>query len=182
MFGDGKGFFGNFGNQGWSSFRGLGPRFERGDIKLVILDLLREKPRHGYDIIQELENKFQGFYSPSSGTVYPTLQLLEDQDMITSDQKTGKKVYTITEVGINYLKEREDDLKAIQERSQGHWGEHRKFLHEMRDEFNGYEFKNSIKLLFNKFREGKMTDEKKAKIKSLFHKFIEEIEKIAQED
>ena len=52
--------------------------FERGDLKYVILDLLTDKPRHGYEIIRELEDRFHGFYTPSAGKVYPTLQLLED--------------------------------------------------------------------------------------------------------
>src|SRR5580693_8739637 len=87
-----SGFGGQFGKWFGPGFGGFGPggfgssRFERGDLKLVILDLLKEKPRHGYDIIQELEKRFHGFYSPSPGSVYPILQLLEDQDLVTSEQ------------------------------------------------------------------------------------------------
>ena len=84
---------------------GFGPQrfFERGDLKFVILSLIKEQPRHGYDIIQELEKKFHGLYNPSAGTVYPVLQLLEDQDFVTIDQKDGKKVYSITPAGEKYL-------------------------------------------------------------------------------
>lgn len=88
------GFGGTFGK--WFG-PGFGPggfgaaRFERGELKLVILDLLKEKPRHGYDIIQALEKRFHGFYSPSPGSVYPILQLLEDQDFVKSEQQSEKR-------------------------------------------------------------------------------------------
>jgi hypothetical protein len=82
---------------GWPPFGGRGRPwgrggraerlFDRGDLKYVILDLLWERPRHGYDIIRALEERFHGLYSPSPGTVYPTLQLLEDQDYVTSSQR-----------------------------------------------------------------------------------------------
>src|SRR5580658_9940138 len=72
---------------------GQAKRFERGDLKPIILDLIYQKPRHGYDIIQELEKQFHGFYSPSPGSVYPILQLLEDQGFIISSRDNGKKVY-----------------------------------------------------------------------------------------
>src|SRR5579872_3697742 len=86
-----SGFGGPFGKWFGPGIGGFGPggfaaKFERGDLKLVILDLLKEKPRHGYDIIQELEKRFHGFYSPSPGSVYPILQLLEDQDFVISNQ------------------------------------------------------------------------------------------------
>src|ERR1700683_3744685 len=99
---------------------GFGPHrfFERGDLKYVILSLIKEQPRHGYDIIQELEKKFHGFYNPSAGTVYPVLQLLEDQDFVTIDQKNGKKVYSITPAGEKYLGEHKEEVERMQSRSE----------------------------------------------------------------
>src|SRR5215469_16189208 len=130
-----SGFGGPFGKWFGPGLGGFGhARFERGDLKLVILDLLKEKPRHGYDIIQELEKKFHGFYSPSPGTVYPTLQLLEDEDYITSEQKNGKKVYTITQAGTKYLEEHKEELEAMQKRVHSPWGEHGDRFHEIREE------------------------------------------------
>ncbi len=66
-------------------------RFERGDIKYVILDLLRERPSYGYEIIRALEERFGGLYTPSAGTVYPTLQMLEEMGYVTSSQSEGEK-------------------------------------------------------------------------------------------
>jgi DNA-binding PadR family transcriptional regulator len=82
----------------------------------VILDLVNEQPRHGYDIIRALEEQFEGLYSPSPGTVYPTLSLLEDQGFIVSDQQEGKKVYRTTEAGQAEVAKHADTLRAIRDR------------------------------------------------------------------
>jgi DNA-binding PadR family transcriptional regulator len=127
----------DFFSRGFDHHRGgHGPRFERGDIKLVILNLLKEKPRHGYDIIQELEKTSHGFYSPSSGVIYPTLQMLEDQDLVTSDQQSGKKVYTITKDGLKFIDSHKHEISNMHERVHGHWGEHGEFMFEMMKELH----------------------------------------------
>jgi len=87
--------------------------FEKGDLKYVILDLLKDKPSHGYEIMRALENRFSGFYSPSAGSVYPTLQLLEDMGYVSSSEQDGKKVYTITDSGKEFLKERGETMDKI---------------------------------------------------------------------
>src|SRR5436853_7093273 len=79
--------------------------FESGEVKFVILRLLNEKPRHGYEVIRALEEKFGGFYTPSPGTVYPTLQLLEDEGYVRVVDTDGKKVYHVTPEGAKYLEE-----------------------------------------------------------------------------
>ena len=81
-----------------------GRMFDQGDLKFEILQLLAEKPRHGYEIIKELEERSGGRYAPSPGTVYPTLTMLEEMGYATSATETGgKKVYSITEDGRRYL-------------------------------------------------------------------------------
>lgn len=100
-----------------------GPRrgrvFEQGDLKYVILKLLAEKPRHGYEIIKELEERFGGTYAPSAGTVYPTLALLEDLGYATvTPEEGGKKVYSITAAGEKYLEENKSAVEDIFERIQ----------------------------------------------------------------
>ena len=81
------------------------PRMRRGDMKFLLLGILKEGPRHGYEIINGLEGKFRG-YRPSPGSVYPTLQMLEEGGFVTSQEIDGKKVYTITEAGLKLLEER----------------------------------------------------------------------------
>ena len=84
-------------------FRG-GRMFEHGDLKFVILSLLEERPRHGYDIIKAIEEKSGGVYQPSPGTVYPTLTLLEEMGFARAlADDGGKKVYTITDAGRQHL-------------------------------------------------------------------------------
>jgi DNA-binding PadR family transcriptional regulator len=91
--------------------------FEQGDLKYVILRLLAEKPRHGYEIIKELEDRFSGAYAPSAGTVYPTLTLLEDLGYATVvPEEGGKKVYSITPEGEKYLEENKGAVEDIFER------------------------------------------------------------------
>lgn len=78
----------------------MGPRmFGRGDLKYALLELLRERPKHGYEMIKDLEERAGGFYTPSAGAIYPTLQLLEDRGWVTSETVEGKRVYTITDAG-----------------------------------------------------------------------------------
>lgn len=96
--------------------RGRRQMFESGEMKYVILKLLREKPRHGYEVIRALEEKLGGWYTPSAGTVYPTLQLLEDQGFVRIVETEGKKVYHITPEGERFLEEHKSTLEDIMDR------------------------------------------------------------------
>jgi DNA-binding PadR family transcriptional regulator len=98
--------------------RGRGGRmFEQGDLKLVILRLLEEKPRHGYEIIKELEGRSGGAYSPSPGTVYPTLTMLEDMGYAKAvPEEGGKKIYEITDEGRKNLAEHSGAVNDVFEK------------------------------------------------------------------
>jgi len=85
-----------------------GRRFDRGDVKYVLLDLLREGPRHGYDMIKEMERRSGGQYTPSPGSVYPTLQMLEDQGLVASTTIDAKRTYRLTDAGHAFIEERAD--------------------------------------------------------------------------
>ena len=90
--------------------------FERGDLKFAILALVAEKPMHGYEVMQALEEESAGSYKASPGSVYPTLQLLEDQGHLTSEDYGGRKVYSITDTGREYLSDNRDHVKRIFDR------------------------------------------------------------------
>ncbi len=90
--------------------------FERGDLKFAILGLIEQKPMHGYEVMQELENQSAGCYRASPGSVYPTLQLLEDQGLVDSRDHGGRKIYSITGDGRAYLDENRDHVNGIFER------------------------------------------------------------------
>lgn len=77
----------------------VGPRMGRGDVRAAVLALLAEKPMHGYQIIQEIAERSNGAWKPSPGSVYPTLQLLADEGLISATESNGRKTYTLTEAG-----------------------------------------------------------------------------------
>jgi len=88
---------GRFGREMWGP--GGGGRARRGDIKFLILAVLADGPRHGYDVITVLEEKSNGRYRPSPGSVYPTLTMLEESGFITGELVDGKRTFTITDAG-----------------------------------------------------------------------------------
>lgn len=91
--------------------------FGHGDLRLYLLKLLDESPRHGYDLILQLEERFLGLYSPSPGTIYPRLAALEQEGLIeVADEQEGRKVYRLTPTGAEELRERSEELKAIGQR------------------------------------------------------------------
>jgi len=94
----GPAFGGPFGPGG----RGRGGprgRARRGDVRASILALLKDRPMHGYEMIQEIADRSGGAWKPSPGSVYPTLQLLEDEGLISSASEGGKKLFTLTDTG-----------------------------------------------------------------------------------
>ena len=96
--------------------RGRGQWFESGDMKYVILKLLRDKPMHGYEVMKALEEHTCGCYKPSPGTVYPTLQWLEDEGLVDVNEVNGKKVYEINDAGRAFLDENRSTVEDIFDR------------------------------------------------------------------
>lgn len=91
--------------------------FGHGDLRLWLLKLIDERPRHGYDIIAGLEEQFLGLYSPSPGTVYPRLSALEQEGLIEVDREDeGRKVYRLTDLGRKELDERREELAVLADR------------------------------------------------------------------
>ncbi|MFT2816764.1 PadR family transcriptional regulator [Leifsonia sp. A12D58] len=76
-----------------------GSRMGRGDVRAAVLALLAEQPMHGYQIIREIEERSGGSWKPSAGSVYPTLQLLADEGLISAEESNGRKTYALTEAG-----------------------------------------------------------------------------------
>ena len=108
--------FGDFMGRMERGFGGGGRErlFDGGELRLVILQLVAEKPSYGYEIIKAIEERLSGGYAPSPGVVYPTLTLLEEEGYATvSSAEGGKKLYTVTEQGTEYLKANQVALKAI---------------------------------------------------------------------
>ncbi len=96
--------------------RGRGRWFESGDMKYVILRLVGDKPMHGYEVMKALEERTRGCYKPSPGTVYPTLQWLDDEGLVTVREVEGKKIYEITDLGREFLEENQSTVEDIFDR------------------------------------------------------------------
>lgn len=102
-----EGGFGGFGPGG-----GRGRKARRGDIRTAALLLLAEEPRNGYQIMQEVEQRSDGVWRPSPGSVYPALAQLEDEGLIRSQEGDGRKLFALTEAGQTYVQERGEDKPA----------------------------------------------------------------------
>jgi DNA-binding PadR family transcriptional regulator len=152
---------------------GGGRMFDQGHLKYVILGLLAEKPRHGYEIIKEIEEKFGGMYSPSPGTVYPTLTMLEDLGYArVMPEPSGKKVYEITDEGRAHLAENkplmDDILEKISDFAQNVFGEPMMEVHRG--------FKNIGRAIYGK--NSQRTPEQVKKIIEILHRASAEIDAV----
>jgi DNA-binding PadR family transcriptional regulator len=85
-------------------------------MRILVLEVLADGPKRGYEVIKAIRDRFHGLYSPSPGAIYPTLQLLEDEGMVEVEVVDGKKLYEITEEGRRFLNERRDQLEALLEK------------------------------------------------------------------
>ena len=90
-------------------------RVRRGDVRSAVLALLDDRPMHGYEMIQELEERTGGRWRPSAGSIYPTLQLLEDEGLVTAEEVDGRKVYSLTEAGREAAPERTGEARPWEE-------------------------------------------------------------------
>jgi DNA-binding PadR family transcriptional regulator len=116
--------FGGFGGSGFPSgpsWRG-GRKARRGDIRTAALLLLAEEPRNGYQIMQEVQERSDGVWHPSPGSVYPALQQLEDEGLIRSEELDGRKVFRLTDAGRAHVEERGADRPAPWEQMSGDLG------------------------------------------------------------
>jgi len=125
--GRGRGFpfeaFGAEWREGFGPFGGRagpGPRVDRGDVKLLVLSVLRDGPKHGYEVMRAIEQRTGSAYSPSPGVVYPTLQLLDDLGHIRSREGGERKVYELTDAGRAYLDENRAAEQAAWAQFEGH--------------------------------------------------------------
>jgi DNA-binding PadR family transcriptional regulator len=93
----------------------MSPVFGHGRLRLYLLKLLEESPRHGYEVIRLLQDRFLGVYSPSPGTIYPRLARLEEEGLVTHEVAKGKKVYRLTDAGRAELERRMDELAELED-------------------------------------------------------------------
>jgi DNA-binding PadR family transcriptional regulator len=108
MFGGGQ----MFGPPWGSPPRWRGPKARRGDVRAAILAVLAEQPMNGYQIIQEIAERSDGVWKPSPGSIYPTLQQLEDEGLVTADAEVGRRTFQLTDEGRAYVAAHQDEVSA----------------------------------------------------------------------
>ena len=115
-------------NDFWQTYAGAWPWsgrrrfFESGEVRLAILSLLFDGPKNGYQVMKELEERSGGLYRASAGSVYPTLQQLEDEGLVAAGELEGKRVFNLTDAGRAVLEKDPDAIKRIWDRA-GKWEE-----------------------------------------------------------
>jgi DNA-binding PadR family transcriptional regulator len=179
----GGGLFGAMGMMGEMARMRGGRVLSSDDLQLVILSLIEEKPRHGYEIIKALEEKSSGIYKPSPGMIYPALTYLEEADFVAASMEGSKKQITLTAEGKKHLDENRDHINDVLERLQ-RYGE--KMSHfqsrmaeeeeaedqwrEMRDDFR--EIREELRYVFSAFAESK---EERKRVLDILKKALKEI-------
>jgi len=104
-------------------FGGPPPRVDRGVVRYLILDAVARQPRHGYEIIQAIEERSAGTYRPSPGVIYPTLQMLEELGHTRVEEHEARKVYAITAAGRHDLADHAEDVREFYENAGEGWSE-----------------------------------------------------------
>jgi DNA-binding PadR family transcriptional regulator len=107
--------------------------FRKGMLQHMVLKSLADKPKHGYEIMQSLGEEFEGSYQPSPGTLYPILQMLEEEGYVTGKDDEGKRTYSITPEGSEYLKASEERFRTLIENRKAFFGERRALSRELRN-------------------------------------------------
>jgi DNA-binding PadR family transcriptional regulator len=115
------------GGGGWGRGRGRRRMFDSGELRLVLLKLIADQPRHGYDLIRAIEELTHGAYAPSPGVIYPTLTMLQDMGLIEEAKGAGsRKAFGIKSEGEAHLAEKADEVAALIERLEGAGSDQRK--------------------------------------------------------
>jgi DNA-binding PadR family transcriptional regulator len=187
MAGIGRGFedwgdfpFGGFnfrwGGPGRHGRRGRRRLFGGGELRLVLLKLIADEPRHGYELMKALEDMTGGAYSPSPGTVYPTLSLLEDEGAIEENKSKGgtRKAFAVTDAGRAELEDKADEVEALMARLAG-IGEREE---QHRPPELGRAFANFGRAVANRFREGRLDSDAIEEIVDIIDEAAKRIERL----
>jgi DNA-binding PadR family transcriptional regulator len=158
--------------------RGFGMRgpkmFEAGALRYIVLQMIAEQPRHGYDIIKAIEERLGGGYAPSPGVIYPLLAMLEDLGHVVVTQEGNKKLHTITPEGQAFLDENRGFVKAVNarmSRAGRECGSHR-----------GGDIKRALHALkaavVTRFRSEDLTEDQRSRIQAILERAAEDVQKV----
>lgn len=164
----------------WQEFVGeRGQRADRGIVRYLVLDAIAQQPRHGYDIMQTITEKSGGAYKPSPGVIYPTLQMLEEMELIRGVESEGRKVFEITEEGRLELKANRLEVEDFYERTAGpaEWEEQAEIFADLAGDTA-----RLFRLYRHAARRGRLTTATKRAIRNELDAAIERIEEILSRD
>jgi DNA-binding PadR family transcriptional regulator len=155
-------------------FGGPPPRADRGVVRYLILDAIAAQPRHGYEIIQAIEERSAGTYRPSPGVIYPTLQMLEELGHTRVEDREARKVYAITAEGKRDLAEHVEDVRDFYESAgEGSWDD---FADELRD--LSHRLGRMVKAIGRSARRGRLTPSILKKLHAVLDEAMAKIEAI----
>jgi DNA-binding PadR family transcriptional regulator len=155
-------------------FGGPPPRADRGVVRYLVLDAIGRQPRHGYEIIQAIEERSGGTYRPSPGVVYPTLQMLEELGHARVEEAEARKVYAITPEGKQDLKEHADEVEEFyQDAGEDSWED---FADELRE--LTHRVSKMFKSIGRSARRGRLTPSTMKKLRVVLDEAIAKIEAI----
>jgi DNA-binding PadR family transcriptional regulator len=168
---------GPFGEGGRGFFGDRPPRAERGGVRYLVLDAIKDTPRHGYEIMAVIEERSGGAYRPSPGVIYPTLQMLEELGHVRVSEKDGKKIYAITAAGTRDLQEHREDVAAFYEQSEDVWDDHGESLRDVMDR---------VRLLLRAFRRaarrGRLTPSRMARVRAILDDAVAKLQALVDEE
>jgi len=165
-----RGLFGRHREGPFARWRG-GRMFDSGALRLVVLGLIAEQPRHGYDIIRLLKARFQGSYSPSPGSIYPILQQLAEAGFVSSSSHGPRRRFAVTEAGRAWLEEQRAELNAINAQLE-------EAAAPIGEQAIGEAIQAFRSALFAKMRKGALDAEQAGKLRDLLERARREIEDI----
>lgn len=150
-------------------------RAERGEVRLLILDALSDKGRHGYDVIQTIGERSGGSYRPSPGTIYPTLQMLEEMGHVRVVEEEGRKIYELTDEGRKDLEAHRDEVDDAYERMRGRapFEDFHELAHMLRRLMRGVR---------RGLRHGRLGPQKWREIETILQDAMDRIEKVLERD
>lgn len=160
----------------FADMMGPPPRVGRGEVRYLILDAIKDQPRHGYEIIQTIADRSKGSYRPSPGTIYPTLQMLDEMGLVKTRQRDERTQYEITEAGLAELAAHQDELDESYDRLGGgdDWSE----LFDLEE--MGRQFRRMMRAIGKSFRRGRIGGKEMKSIYKVIEEAVDKIEKIAR--
>lgn len=145
-------------------------------MRYLVLEAIKETPRHGYEIMAVIEDRSGGSYRPSPGVIYPTLQLLEELGHVRVSERDSKKVYAITAAGSRDLEEHRDDVAQFYERSEDVWDDHAGELRDVMDRV-----RRLLRAFRRTARRGQLTPSRMVRVRAILDEAVAKLEALLDE-